>query len=89
MVDVDSKAKVTSSDTSYEAITQQITNLMSTIANQNTNQNTSNNGQMVQTKIMGMVNFLVQRTKGQRNIRKICAVGVWRNWTWVERMLYT
>ena len=44
VVDVDSKAKVTSSDTPYEVITQQITYLMFTITNQNTNQNKSNNG---------------------------------------------
>ena len=30
---------------------------------------------MVQTKIMGMVNFLVQKIKNQRKTRKICTVG--------------
>ena len=45
VVDVDSKSKVTSSDTPYEVITQQIAYLMTTITNQNTNQNKNNNGQ--------------------------------------------
>ena len=39
IVESDSKSKGASSDSSYEAITQQIAYLMSTITNQNTNNN--------------------------------------------------
>ena len=71
VVEMETQTKATSSEPTYEVITQQIAYLMSAI----TNQNASNNGQNGVRHNNGNGKFLIQKPKGQREIRKICFVG--------------
>ena len=85
VVELGTQLKVTSSELPYEAITQQIAYFMSTI----TNQIVSNNGQKDARHNTGNGKCPNTKTKRPKRDQRICFVGIWWYWTWVEGMLNT
>ena len=71
VVELDTQPNANSSEPPYEAIMQQIVYLMFAITNQNAN----NNGPNGMRHNNGNGKFLIQKPKGQREIKKICFVG--------------
>ena len=44
---------------------------------------------MVQTEIMEMVMVNGKEPRAKERLERYALLGMWRNWTWVERMLNT
>ena len=86
VVELETQSKAASSQPTYEAIMQQIAYLMSSITNQNAN----NNGQNGPRYNNGNGKFPNTRTKRPKKVRKdLNLLGMWRYWTWMERLLDT